>query len=114
MYSATVDNERFCCGVYEIGGFCDESGASDEIEHDTPEELLAYAAEQAPKGAMLTIWFYKPKTFDGSFEKEYHWAEVRKIVKAIPNVVHIGTTVNPNSGNRIDGYAWINSKKDTV
>lgn len=106
-YSFAVDNENFCCGVYQIGKFGDYIWYAPETA-DTPEEVLKIAAEEVPKGCMIEVWFMKCKKSDGSFEKEYQYRDLRALVQKIPNVVHIGKTINPNSGNRIDGYAWVN------
>ncbi len=112
LISASTDR-MYCCGVHEIGHFCNEDDAEfddQEFTADDAEDLLNEISGDTAEGIMFHIWFVKRKKFDDTFEKDYEFQELRELVQKIPNVVHIGKTINPNSGNRIDGYAWVNKK----
>ncbi len=103
----------YCCGVQELGDFETHNDVSPyereyyEFTGSTFKELLDDILAQN-KGCVFHIWFAKSKTFDGTFKRQYEWQGLRKLVQKIPYVVHMGTTINPNSGNKIDGYSWIN------
>lgn len=105
-------NYLCCCGVREIGNFTDDGWVSvrntqnDEIGGNSFKELLEKINE-GHKGYVLHIWFVKYKNFDGKFKRNYEWQGLRRLVRQIPGVVHIAETINPNSGNKIDGYSWV-------
>lgn len=106
--SCDVSELPHCCGVLEIGSIGGEDpGWSDiTVTKPTREEAFASLLERVrtdnPSYGIQT-WFVKPKGSD-----EYHNHELRTLVQAIPGVVNMGTYVNPNTGNTIDGYFWIN------
>lgn len=110
MSYGAYDNYGSCCGVREIGSFMDDDMVDIDCNMSgrTAEEFLHSVFEyyKDKKGLFLHIWFPKYKKFDGSFERDYHYGDVRKLVQQIPNVIHLGKTINPNSNNRIDGYMW--------
>lgn len=116
-YAVTASCEGGCCGHRELFDF--ESSVDSwmdlHVEDSDEEKMIGKTFEDLfkeiqkhNKGIVYSIWFKKSKKFDGSYEKSYEWAQLRTLVRAIPNVVHLGTTINPNSGNKIDGYSWIN------
>lgn len=109
FYASASSNH--CCGVLEIGSF-DEDWAT---RGDTPQELLENIYKDAKIGTgqygggafMYHIWFVKRRNFDGSaFDRSYEYSELRDYVKTIPGVIHLGKSINPNTGNRIDGYCF--------
>lgn len=105
-YSADTGS-MFCCGVREIGGF-DEGYTTGE----TPQEFLAAIFKedrqhvgQYSKDRLYHIWFVKHKKFDGGFSgQHYQYDELRKYVQTLPGVIPLGSHINPNTGNKIDGY----------
>ncbi len=116
-YSVTASSEGGCCGHRELFDFEDDNSAWKDIyvEDSSEDNMIGETfkdlfteIQKYNKGIVYSIWFYKPKKWDGSFGKSWHWQKLRTLVRAIPNVVHLGTTINPNSGNKIDGYSWIN------
>jgi hypothetical protein len=100
-------DETACCGVKEIGGFDSDPWGSGDYSGETFQELLADLRTNN-KGIVYHIWFVKYKNHDGTLPRTYQWAGLRALVRKIPGVVHIATTINPNSGNKIDGYSWVN------
>ncbi len=99
-----------CCGFVEIYGFEDNNSGSYRAEDF--KGLLARVSEVYQEGQVFHIWFVKEADYDGNIDDdaEWGWAELRKLVKAIPDVIRIGKFINPNSHNMIDGYAWVNKK----
>lgn len=108
-----------CCGHLEICDFRD-----DNIDNTWDNFSNVYSDEECMfgetfnelfeniktynKGYVYSIWFVKTRKYDGVYEKQYGWNKLRTLVRAIPNVIHLGSTINPNTGNKIDGYSWIN------
>lgn len=113
-YGADVAR-MYCCGTREIGNFRGEDEESQGYYNDgdfeyesTNAKALLSSVRADFKGIVLSIWFVKYKKFDGTHEDKYEYEPLRKLVKKIGGVVHLGETINPNSGNYIDGYSWIN------
>lgn len=102
-FSCDEGSTTFCCGVLQIGSF---SEYSNEYSKDTPQELIA-AVNSANKGYFIQAWFVRLLDFEDKLNEEYQNAELRDYVKNMPNVKHLGTTINPNSDNEIDGYMWL-------
>lgn len=105
-----------CCGVNEVYNFTDEGDVYWDPEHceirgNSFQELLANLQNNVEEGLVLHIWFKKSPKFNGDFTgQKWHWDGLRKLVRQIPDVKHIARTINPNSKNMIDGYAWVNKK----
>lgn len=113
---------NFCCGVIEIGSFDAIGRLSHEMRGKSPEQIIKSVIEETREdmetydeekdehvpapGALYHIWFKKPKLYDGSFDpkQQYEFNELREYVRTIPNVIHLGEHINPNTGNMIDGY----------
>lgn len=98
---------RGCCGVKEIhsfkSGFPSESG-------DTPTQLIN-SINQQYKGYMMHMWFVKEWDHESeTFDDEYQWEEVRKVVAEIPGCMEVGPFINPNSDNKVIGYMWLNGE----
>lgn len=107
-YGCSADN-NFCCGVVEIGCFAEDPSPWEcEYFEDTFAELLEEVSGDKASGIVFHIWFVRPKDYNGDLMPDYNWQELRQIVQDIPDVLHLGTTINPNTGNEIDGYSWIN------
>lgn len=103
---AAHDGYQFCCGIRELGDFTTD----DDYRLREPAEILHRLKEAQPAGQLFHTWFHKEKCFDGTFDDEYQFDELRQLVRALPGVVHLGEHLNPNSGNMIDGYFWKNQK----
>lgn len=125
--SCRIRSLHHCCGVREIGEitkgkahYYDYIGEGATYvdafvkllecitipDRDDDDEDL----DGGNHGYMLQVWFKKDCLFDGkTWAKNYENHELREIVKNLPNVVHLGCCVNPNSGNIIDGYCWSNN-----
>lgn len=109
-----VYSSAFCCGHWEIGEFTEDKDYHyDSLGGETPEEFLASIKNEVPNGQVLSIWFVKFKRFDDSLEKNWIFPEYRDAVRKIPGVKRLGTHINPNTGNQIDGYLWVNKKETT-
>lgn len=120
-----------CCGVLEIGdigegnriyvGVCATGDTLSNafkalldaiISSDDSEDADESTADDfGTQGKVLQVWFHKLRKHNDTFESEYVSHELRELVRAIPNVVRLGTIVNSNSGNIIDGYCWANNAK---
>ena len=107
---------RGCCGFREFYAFgvgfghnYDYIGRGETIEAAW-QALLNKLNETYDPDQMLHIWFVKNEIGDGEDDwcEYYENEELRTIVKAIPGVVHLGESINPNSNNYIDGYMWVN------
>lgn len=102
----------FCCGHAEIGSFR-QSGTesltfSAKTFHEAWLKALRNECDRWRKGQVFTIWFYNPPVdYEGNYGEVYQSEDLRQIVRAIPGVLHLGETKNPNSGNMIDGYKFI-------
>ena len=94
---------RFCCGALEVGQFSTNRLYTD-ISADTFPDLLT-SIKEAPgtQGRMIHIHFKRVG------KRNWQWGPLRTLVKRIPNVVHMGTFRNRNSGNVVDSYCWINN-----
>lgn len=106
-------DRTYCCGINEIGKFRDPNEDDDgysEYEAEDAAELLDRIKSDYPEGLLFHIWFVKHKKFDETFEEDYEYDDLRQLVQQIPGVIHIAETINPNSKNMIDGYAWVNTK----
>lgn len=131
--SCNVSPIPHCCGVLEIGdvrrsfhkwsafqGTGDTfSDAFSALLSDIMEAEESYDEDDGPdndkqptKGYALQTWFYKSTDMNGTPKEEYYNSELRELVRAIPNVVHLGAFVNSNSGNIVDGYFWFNNTKE--
>jgi hypothetical protein len=78
-------------------------------EGDTLEEAWQNALEKIKDGLagyFCQVWFAHPRR-----ESQYCESELRELVQKIPGVIHLGETTNPNTGNKIDGYLWLNPKE---
>lgn len=99
-----------CCGAVEICEFdSDDSGGwpCGDYEGNTFQELLNNVLIDN-KGYVLSIYFVKYKNHLGKFDRNYEWEGLRKLVRNIKGVTEIPAHINPNSGNKIVGYVWLN------
>jgi hypothetical protein len=122
---AILGSTSGCCGVTQIKEFSETYGVSHytnyrDIKAQGKTETEAYTnlfnqivrhdpqadSGESSGGRVLQIWFYKAKMFNGEFEPEYKAEPLRQLVAQIPNVRDLGEYVNPNSGNKIQGYQW--------
>lgn len=129
-----IEGLPYCCGVVEFGRLEEyiysheddaKSGAGDLAagralilnEEDKTETLLKKVQEfvrvNSNGAAFGQVWFYAPVTTRGKGPKDpkrkygpYRCGMFRDLLKQLPNVVSLGEAVNPNSGNKIDGYFW--------
>lgn len=106
-----------CCGVRQIvdiltheGGNHDEdNNIMFQVEEATWPEVLTEIQAEEGSGYIFQVWFAEHCDYNG--ERAGHFgagAELRELVRAIPDVVSLGEFKNPNSGNFIDGYQWVN------
>lgn len=107
-----------CCGVRQIvdilthegGIYKDWDGDVDfSTTADTWPELLAHIQNDVGHGYVIQVWFHDEVDWQG--RRYGHWTaggELRDLVRALPDVVSLGEFQNPNSGNYIDGYQWVN------
>lgn len=112
----TVDTLPNCCGVKEIGGLCEDRdvdywmvNAGGETAAEAWKQVLDDINSGENKGYVMQIWFVKKADFLGKFHPEYDHNELRELVQQIPNIVKLGEHRNPNTGNLIDGYMWVNT-----
>lgn len=110
----------FCCGATEWGNFGemtaeeyehsyyddDDDGDCFESASNFTELWAKILASKSSQGFMNHIHFVKRKDYTGKLHKEYEWPALRKLVKNHPGVHHMGTFINPNTGNRVDSYCW--------
>lgn len=105
-----------CCGVRQIvdlnaHNHDDDQFICEEIESETWEELLLEAMDGEDAGIIFQVWFAAPCNYNGDrYRPDDYGAgtELRTLVRALPDVVSLGEFRNPNSGNLIDGYQWVN------
>lgn len=116
-FFANVGSTNGCCGVrqvFDIGTVeLDHSSSMWEIEFsveaDTWEEIFEKVSEDVEPGIVMQVWFAEHCDWEG--RRVGHWGGgqgFRDVVRAIPDVVSLGEFKNPNSGNFIDGYQWVN------
>lgn len=116
--------EMTCCGVQNLGKFEEFDEDTDneygESFWDTPdsthtgetwEDVLADVKREHSEGYVMTAWFVREKvSYKGDLAKTFLHNDLRLLVQQIPGVVSLGAHINPNTGNEIDGYMWINRK----
>jgi hypothetical protein len=109
-----------CCGVTQIYSFSNvpwshgllsaQGATAEEAYQNLFNQLLEYDFESEDGGtydcAVLQIWFYRGRDFNGVDNAEYEAEPFRKLIEQIPNVSNLGVHRNPNSGNLIQGYQW--------
>lgn len=106
-----------CCGVFEVGDFELHTVYEDTIkryknsyEGYVDDEKTAYqnAFVRLLAGdgdRPIQFWFVRYKDEDTEeFDDEYHHDTFRRMVQDHKGVIHLGTYINPNTGNEIDGY----------
>lgn len=126
-YSFGWESESgFCCGVVELGQFTDSERAwrryDDEDEDEETEDDECYVEARSKKelwkkvfkqmtkkshlrsweegkAAFVHIWFKKPRG-----RTKYEFSELKKLFSTNPNVYDLGSYINPNTQNRIQGY----------
>ncbi len=120
---ADLQTLNHCCGVVEIGDIHEGTSRYSEVKASSSTLSGAFSnllnairtrgsddedVEYNTQGRVIQVWFHRLRRHDGTWESQYINHELRELVRAIPNVVHLGTIVNDNSGNIIDGYCWAN------
>ena len=107
-----------CCGVKQLHDFSDVFDHNDHWAYLVVVEGKTIAAAYASLykqmlvqlhkyyGLVIQMWFYKPCEDDYEAE-EYEAQPLLDLIAAMPDVLDLGETSNPNSGNLIQGYQWI-------
>lgn len=119
-----VEQLPYCCGFDEVGGMCytndDEYYSADEEE--LVEDVIPRALS-CSGGRPIIFNFVRRRTKEKSWDassdwykdvplkKRYEVAPLRQIVKHYPGVKHIGTWINPGTGNQIDSYVILKEAK---
>lgn len=121
MYRFDYDtyNSSTCCGVEEVGDF--EYTSRDEAvvkqykmegfyptkkeayEHGL-QNILANNRHYRGFGRPIIFWFMKEEIDNGKYDEDFEHEELRQLVLEHPGQVYLGTFVNPNTGNIIEGY----------
>lgn len=110
-FECDAEQLPFCCGVRELGAFSALHDFSNLSNHTgtggTPEEaaqaLIKEVSNSYEEGYVFQTWFVRRVS-----NEEYDHNAIREVVQKIPGVLHLGTHINPNTGNTIDGYIWMN------
>lgn len=110
---ATLNQTAGCCGVSQIAEMghheTDEMWGGEIFEAENWPELLAKIVDFEAKGMVLQVWFVDRANWDGTSSGRYDAGDLRDLVRDIPGVVSLGVFTNPNTGNFIDGYQWVNT-----
>lgn len=100
-----------CCGVNQIAWFTSSDALSDNAVSGKTEqaawEKLFKELLKLPRGYVYQMWFVKNRNYQGEPNENFEAEPLRELVCTIEGCVCLGTTVNPNSGNIIEGYQWI-------
>ncbi len=104
MYLSDID---YCCGVYHLADF----GNEDDYEGEGPDEAEIFQELQRhmdsnKPGFWYQAWFKRNRNFSGGHDASYEHEELKALVKAIPGCIELPETINPNSGNILQGYLW--------
>lgn len=106
MFSLSFANDTpYCCGVGQIGCFNspDNAGNYDQTYQGTDEldalKMMLEHAQESDK-AVVHIWFNRPQYAKELNHKALHDA----LDHCGYPVLDLGSYVNPNSGNVIQGY----------
>lgn len=96
-----------CCGCYEMGYFYDGVVAR-VVEHSNNWKEALSSVLKYSGGQPVFFNFVKKlrdeDDDDAGWKDAYEAAELRELVRAHPNVNHIGCFRNKNSGNIVDSY----------
>lgn len=106
-----------CCGVLELGGLSIEKGKNywGGVVCETHEAAAKTILQQALitnedyADHVVQVWFYRGRDAFEEWEREFFVPELRTLVQQLNGVIHMGTHINPNTGNEIDGYCWVNN-----
>jgi len=116
VFACGLDQAPFCCGFKEAGDLYAGDDITDMpnyyeyysgniIQSDTAEGLVSelIGPDQA-NGRPVLFNFVQYKDYKGDFPNEYQANELREYIASRTDVLHIGTYLNPSSGNRVDSY----------
>lgn len=129
-----ISSLQNCCGVTELGCLDQYTGPRKEAEKveatwkrhhgksrvlvlDDKDDVQAKvkeflrAIQNNYSAAFYQVWFVNENEADPDDGEEVRYGvytcnTLRQGVQQLPNVVSLGEAVNPNSGNKIDGYLW--------
>jgi hypothetical protein len=102
MHLSRID---FCCGVYHFADFDNENDSDENSDHEMYEALLERMNEDRP-GFWYQAFFKKRRRHDGTYDDEYEHLELMDMIEALPGCIKLPETINPNSGNKLQGYLW--------
>jgi len=118
----------FCCGFYEVGNMSvadeeDRNPRWGEIYTKELEKVIPDALENA-NGRPVVFNFVREREKERKWDedpnnhvatvplnKRYNCAELHQVVKKYPGRKHIGTWINPGTGNQIDSYVIFPEKE---
>lgn len=95
-----------CCGVRQLCGFSDIDEADNGDFVGTYPQIFNWIND-LPKGLVYQMWFVRSCKWDNTLSDTFDAAELMELIKTKDGVICLGTTLNPNSGNIIEGYQWI-------
>lgn len=96
-----------CCGCITFSDFYDWDDESVTTDPKKLWERIRDTVEQEASGMYFQAWFRRSKRYDGTHEDKYEFQELLdNIVAFMPNVILFPTTVNPNTGNILQGVLW--------
>lgn len=101
-FSFDLDQLPYCCGAWEAGNLTEGSNDFRDVTVSTKKDVVSILREQA-EGRPIFINFVQNEE-GGIFEDEYECQEVMDAIQGKPDVVDLGTWINPGSGNRIHGF----------
>jgi hypothetical protein len=81
---------------------CSTAPMDDDDAYDEDEDV-------GLKGFVIQMWFVKQRIYDGTINPATPFLAqpLKDLIAAMPGVLCLGSTINPNSGNLIEGYQWI-------
>ena len=102
-----INTFPYCCGCITFSDFYD---MEDDNDTTNPEELwkrIQYEVEGNSSGMYFQAWFRKCRRYDDTHEEKFEYQELLdNIVAHMPNVILFPQTVNPNTGNILQGVLW--------
>ena len=110
-----------CCGTGELAYFSSCEVTPGECKNAWTDVCWQLGVdcfeteEEAWKHTLNAMFKAKHKRHSGKFvyylwfvkypnERQYEDNSLRKVIRNYPGVVKLGSNINPNTGNRIDGY----------
>ena len=116
----TLETGAFCCIQDELGYFKTAPGRYDYhfVRGKTEKEVAVAMVNRIVEGVqncnweadgyqIRFLWFKDPVDYQGNHTGKYEFNHLREAVIAHEYAKHLGTWVNGNTGNKMDGWMLV-------